>query len=100
MPENCGYVRFSESKMGAPTIRPMKLAVPISLEYTCPMPLPIQLHPSKNQSAFKLKRWRGAPLPSSDQTHYDGRNPGSVFDAANSASFVCYAGCSASGTAT
>ena len=58
MPENCGYVRFSESKMGAPTIRPMKLAVLISLEYTCPMPLTIQLHPSENQTAFNLKRWR------------------------------------------
>ncbi len=58
MPENCGYVRFCESKMCAPTIRPMKLAVLLSLEYTCPMPLTIQLHPSENQTAFNLKRWR------------------------------------------
>jgi hypothetical protein len=44
------------------------------------MALMTQLVPSQNQSAFNLKRWRELlfPLPSSDQTHYDGRNPGSV----------------------
>jgi Uma2 family endonuclease len=35
-----------------------ELAVQISLEYTCPMPLTIQLQPSENQTAFNLKRWR------------------------------------------
>jgi len=35
-----------------------EVAVLISLEYTCPMPLTIQLHPSENQTAFNLKRWR------------------------------------------
>ena len=35
-----------------------ELVVPVSLEYTCYMPLTIQLHPSENQTAFNLKRWR------------------------------------------
>ena len=35
-----------------------ELVALVSLEYICSMSLTIQLHPSENQAAFNLKRWR------------------------------------------
>jgi len=40
------------------TQSPHELVVLVSLEYTCSMSLTIQLHPSENQTAFNIKRWR------------------------------------------
>ena len=45
-------------KICRPPSRPHELVVLASLEYICSMPLTIQLHPSENQTAFNLKRWR------------------------------------------
>src|SRR5271169_6232373 len=54
----CSLSAYGSDQNRVDTHSAHELVVPVSLEYTCSMPLTIQLHPSENQTAFNLKRWR------------------------------------------
>jgi Uma2 family endonuclease len=51
-------VRDSSAEVCSRTCRVSLPIVLASLKYICSMPLTIQLHPSENQTAFNLERWR------------------------------------------